>query len=112
MTERTDRPRPRTYEKHPESVWQAIRRGYVDGYSVPQLAERFGVNAAAISWRSREHGWREERAAAEAEARDLSFELIPPRGAPGAASDPDATSTTAWTCSATTSPARAPVGGS
>lgn len=93
MTERTDRPRPRTYEKHSPAVWEAIRRGYVDGYSVPQLAERFGVNAAAISWRSREHGWREERAAAEAEARDLSFELIPPRGAPGAASDPDAPST-------------------
>ncbi len=92
MTERTGRPRPRTYKKHPPAVWEAIRRGYVDGYSVPQLAEKFGVNTAALYWRSREHGWREERDAAEACARELSFEVIPPPGpdAPPPASPADA----------------------
>ncbi len=90
MTERTGRPRPRTYEKHSAAVWEAIRRGFVDGHSASWLAERFGVNYSAISWRSREHGWREERDAAEACARELSWAVIPPPGAPGEPPDPDA----------------------
>ncbi len=90
MTEPTGRPRPRTYEKHSAAVWEAIRRGFVDGHSVPRLAEKFGVNTAIIYWRSREHGWREERDAAEACARELSWAVIPPLGEPGVAPDPDA----------------------
>lgn len=90
MTERTGRPRPRTYEKHPATVWEAIRRGYVDGDTVPRLAEQFGVNPAIIYWRSRAHGWREQRDAAEAEARELSWTVIPPLGEPGRPPDPDA----------------------
>ncbi|MDP2259517.1 MAG: hypothetical protein Q8J89_07360 [Caulobacter sp.] len=78
MTERTGRPRPRTYDKHPAPVWEAIRRGYVGGETVPRLAERFGVKTAIIYWRSREHGWREERDAAQARARQRAWDDVPP----------------------------------
>jgi len=68
----------------------SARRGTEWPSTKPRLAEKFGVNTAIIYWRSREHGWREERDAAEACARELSWAVIPPLGEPGVAPDPDA----------------------
>lgn len=81
MTERTHLPRPRIYRKHSPYVWDAVRRDYLAGYTISECAERHGVGSAIIYWRSREHGWREERDAMEA-ARHGDLEAPTPTTGP------------------------------
>jgi len=102
MTQPTGRPRPSTYDKHPEDVWQAVRRDFMDGMTIPRAAERHRVGLAAAYWRSRKHGWVEDRDDARLKAARLAAEGASTHTAvaPAAAQTPDAAARAAFAESA------------
>lgn len=91
MTEPRCRPRPTTYAKHPDHVWQAVRADYLAGHPLAQCAERHGVGYDAAYWRSRHHGWREDFQARQRATYAAASAIIDQRLEAGREPDPPPT---------------------